>query len=55
MEKRTKHRFRDWRIPVVILNIFKVDKKKSTANLLEIVRKTFVYINTKAERVKSCA
>jgi len=43
--------FKDWKIPVVILNIFKVDKDKSTASLLEIVRKTFVYINTKAERI----
>lgn len=43
--------FEDWRIPVVILNIFKVDKKKNTSNLLEMVRKTFVYINTKAERI----
>jgi hypothetical protein len=45
--------FRDWKIPVVILNIFKVDPKKSTANLLEIIRKTFVYINTKAERINN--
>ena len=43
--------FEDWKIPVVILNIFKVDKTKKVASLLEIVRKTFVYINTKSERI----
>ena len=48
-EPRTN--IQDWKIPVVILNIFKVDENISTANLLEIVRKTFVYINTKAERI----
>lgn len=40
-----------WKIPVVILNIFKVELEESTANLLEMVRKTFMYINTKAEKV----
>lgn len=40
-----------WIIPVIILNIYKVDPSKDTANLLEIVRKTFVYINTQAVRV----
>jgi hypothetical protein len=43
--------FADWKIPVVILNILKVDKKKDVASLLEIVRKTFVYINNKSERI----
>jgi len=40
-----------WKIPVVILNVFKVAKGKETANLLEVVRKLFVYINTRAERL----
>jgi hypothetical protein len=40
-----------WKIPVVILTIFKVNKDKKTASLLEIVRKTFVYINTQAVQV----
>jgi hypothetical protein len=43
--------FNDWKIPVIILSIFKVDETKPTASLLEIVRRTFVYINTKAERI----
>lgn len=43
--------FADWKIPVIILNIFMVDSEKPSASLLEIVRKTFIYINTKAERV----
>jgi len=47
----TGQAFGDWRIPVVILTILKVDKRKDVANLLEIVRKTFVYINTKSERI----
>ena len=40
-----------WKIPVVILNIFKVDDSYSAASLLEIVRKTFVYINTQAVQI----
>lgn len=40
-----------WRIPVVILSVYKVDKKKETANLLEVVRRLFVYINTRAVRL----
>ncbi len=43
--------FSDWKIPVIILNIYKVDRDKPTASFLEIVRKTFVYINSKAERI----
>lgn len=42
-----------WQIPVVILGIFKSDDnaKHKPANLLEIVRKTFVFINQRAEQV----
>lgn len=42
-----------WQIPVVILGIFRADDVKANqpANLLEIVRKTFVYINSRAEDV----
>jgi hypothetical protein len=42
-----------WQIPVVILGIFRADDiaNHKPANLLEIVRKTFVYINTRAEEV----
>jgi hypothetical protein len=49
--KEPNSSFEDWKIPVVILNIFKVDKTKKVASLLEIVRKTFVYINSKSERI----
>ena len=45
--------FNDWKIPAVILNILKVDPAGATINLLELVRKTFVYLNTKAERINS--
>jgi hypothetical protein len=45
--------FEDWKIPVIILNIFKVNKDENTANILEVVRKTFVYINTKSEEVNN--
>jgi hypothetical protein len=40
-----------WTIPVVILGIFKAVPTKSTASFLEIVRKTFVYINSTAQRI----
>lgn len=42
-----------WQIPVVILGIFKADNDPNhkPANLLEIVRKTFIYINSRAEEV----
>ena len=49
--KEPNSNFEDWKIPVVILNILKVDKNKNIASLLEIVRKTFVYINNKTERI----
>lgn len=38
---------------MVILGIFKVDTKKDAATILEIVRKTFVYINTQAVEVNA--
>lgn len=41
----------EWRIPVVILGIFKSDASRPAATVLEIVRKTFIYINSKAEEV----
>ena len=40
-----------WTIPVVVLGIFKAAPDKSTASFLEIVRKTFVYINSTAQRI----
>lgn len=42
-----------WQIPVVILGVFRADNDPShrPANLLEIVRKTFVFINSRAEEV----
>ena len=40
-----------WHIPVVILGIVKDDPERPAANVLEVVRRTFVYINTKAEQV----
>src|SRR5205085_10265277 len=42
-----------WQIPVVILGVFRADNESThqPANLLEIVRKTFVYINSRAEEV----
>ena len=43
--------FDSWRIPVVILGVFKADPKEKAANLLDIVRATFVNINSRAEQV----
>jgi len=42
-----------WQIPVVILGVFRADNvaDHKPASLLEIVRKTFVFINTRAEEV----
>jgi len=42
-----------WQIPVVILGIFRADSVPAhePASLLEIVRTTFVYINSRAEEV----
>lgn len=41
-----------WKIPVVILVLSKVDQNEPSPNLLEVVKKTFVYINTRAERLQ---
>jgi len=41
-----------WKIPVVILVLSKVDQNEPSSNLLEVVKKTFVYINTRAERLQ---
>ena len=40
-----------WRIPVVLLGMFKADKEVSTPNILEVVRKTFIYINSTAKEI----
>jgi hypothetical protein len=40
-----------WTIPVVVLGIFKAAPNKPTASFLEIVRKTFVYINSTAQSI----
>jgi hypothetical protein len=40
-----------WTIPVVVLGIFKAAPDRPTASFLEIVRKTFVYINSTAQRI----
>jgi hypothetical protein len=42
-----------WQIPVVILGVFRADNigDHKPATLLEIVRKTFIYINSRAEEV----
>lgn len=42
--------FKDWKIPAVILIIHKTDNTK-TADLLEIVRRLFIDINEKSERL----
>jgi hypothetical protein len=41
-----------WTIPVVILGIFKVTETAPAATFLEIVRRTFVYINSTAESIR---
>lgn len=40
-----------WTIPVVVLGLFTVKPANDEANLLEVVRRTFMYINSKAETV----
>lgn len=40
-----------WTIPVVVLGLFTVKPANDEANLLEVVRRTFMYINSKAEAV----
>ena len=41
-----------WTIPVVILGVFKVSEATPSATFLEIVRRTFVYINSTAESIR---
>jgi hypothetical protein len=40
-----------WSIPVVILALYKEGKEVETPNILEVVRKTFIYINSTAEGI----
>jgi hypothetical protein len=40
-----------WQIPVILLGIVKADPAAESASVLEVVRKTFVYINSRAEAV----
>jgi hypothetical protein len=42
---------RNWRIPVILLGIVKDDPEKEAATVLEVVRKTFLYINTQAVQI----
>ena len=41
----------NWKIPCVILNIYKQSENANTGDLLDIVRKIFVYINSTAKTV----
>lgn len=40
-----------WNVPVIVLGIVKDIPEHRAANVLEIVRRTFVYINSRAEQV----
>lgn len=40
-----------WHIPVILLGIVRDDPDRPAANVLEVVRRTFVYINTRAEQI----
>ncbi len=42
---------RDWRIPVIIIGVFQEVEEKPVPDLLEVVRKIFLYINTEAKEV----
>jgi hypothetical protein len=42
-----------WKVPVVLLVIEKEEPSSTSASLLELIRNTFVYINTQAVRVNS--
>ena len=46
--KEAVNELASWKIPVVILGMFRADPKTQAPNLLEIVRRTFVYINSTA-------
>lgn len=41
----------NWQIPVVLLGIVKDNPEEDAAGVLEVVRKTFIYINSRAEQV----
>ena len=41
-----------WKIPVVMLVLSKVDQDEPSSNLIEVVKRTFVYINTRARRLQ---
>lgn len=41
----------DWTIPVVILGVFKASQKATAPGLLEVVRRTFININSEAKEV----
>jgi hypothetical protein len=49
-EQRALPLIQDWQIPVVILIIYR-KKDTKTDTLIEVTRKTFIYINQKAEKV----
>lgn len=40
-----------WQIPVILLGIVRDNPHRPAANVLEVVRRTFVYINTRAEQI----
>ncbi|HIB83273.1 MAG TPA: hypothetical protein EYO59_01335, partial [Chromatiaceae bacterium] len=40
-----------WQIPVVILGVFQANEEGSNNNLLEVVRKIFIYINSEAKMI----
>jgi len=52
-DKDFQNTMANWHIPVIILTIFKTDENKKTDTLIEVVRKTFMYINDKAEAVNT--
>jgi len=45
------HEFATWSIPVVILALFKEKEDSNPPTILEVVRKTFVYINSTAKEI----
>gem|GEM_PF-6548825 len=52
-DKEFQNTMANWHIPVIILTIFKTDEHKKTDTLIEVVRKTFMYINDKAQTVNA--
>jgi hypothetical protein len=50
-DKKPVSNFSDWKIPVVILTIFQVDESQTPPSLLDMVRRIFVYINSKAKSI----